>query len=193
MNAATLSVHSSRDFLNILDDLALDPGGTFIAVGRKDCGISAMAWSALTDSGMVKVKDVFGIDADAVTGALHELRKRFPEKPFMVNAPAGDQGHRHLYARGMGRIVSVAKLLEAIAAAHPEWKCTLRVKDHILEENNHIYVAEKGSVKVDDLYSGQLDFDVTIPVLNNLLFSSASVGSVTGIPSERIHMSLMLD
>ena len=28
-------LHSSRDFLNILDDLALDPGGTFIAVGEK--------------------------------------------------------------------------------------------------------------------------------------------------------------
>lgn len=186
-------LHSQRDFLNILDDLALDQGGTFVAVGRKDCGIAAMAWASLTDSGLLRVKDVFGIDADAITGALQQLRLRFPETPVLVNAPAGAQGHRHLYARGMTRIVNARMLLQAMAEANPRWHTSIRLSDHIIPDNNHTFIIDRGQCTIDDSFSGQLAFDVPIHVLNNLIFSSSRVGDVTGMPSERVHMSLMLD
>ncbi len=62
-----------------------------------------------------------------------------------------------------------------------------------MPENSHIYRVESGAVTIDDSYTGHLDLDVTLEVLNRLVFSSPRMGEIIGIPSVRPHLSLMLD
>lgn len=96
--------------------------------------------------------------------------------------------------RGMGRLVNVGMALSIIAGAYPDFKCRLRVSDRLLPEvNSHTYIIEKGECVVDDSYEGHLDFDVTVDVLTDLLFSSEAIGSIVRFPSVRPMISLMLD
>lgn len=183
-------LHSRRDFVNVLDDLALR-GGTFVAVGCEDVPIAAMAW-AVEDGGVVQVNELLGVDEDARTGAMRELRRRFPDRAFRYLAPAGDSGSRHLYARAMGRIVNVADCIRHVAAENAGWHAVLRVHDPILAENNHVYVVEGGECLVYDSYKGALDFDVSVEVLTRIVFSSEAVGQMLSFPSHRGHLSLML-
>ncbi len=184
-------LHSRRDFLNVLDDLAMREGGTFVAVGRADAPIAAMAW-AMDAGSVVQFNELLGVDEDARTGAMRELRRRFPDRAFRYLAPATDCGHRHLYARGMGRIVNVRDCLTRIAAADGSWHSVIRISDPILPENNHVYVVSDGVCRINDSYRGHLDFDVPIHVFTRIVFSSESIADILVFPSQRTHMSLML-
>lgn len=183
-------LHSRRDFLNFLDDLAMRPGGTYVVVGRDDAPVAAMAW-AMTSDDAVHVFEVLGCDADARRAALCELRRIFPDKPFRYLAPASNQSARQLHSRGMGRIVNVEMTLGAIAKANPEWRCSIRVHDRLIAENNHTFVVEDGTVTKNDVDPPRLDFVVDIDVLNRIVFSSPRTGSVLNFPSLRTHISLM--
>lgn len=183
-------LHSRRDFLNFLDDLAMRQDGTFVVVGRNDVPIASMAW-AMTSDDAVHVFEVLGCDADARRAALCELRRRFPDKPFRYLAPASNQSARQLHSRGMGRIVNVEMTLGAIAKANPEWRCSIRVHDRLIAENNHTFVVEGGTVTINDVDPPRLDFVVDIDVLNRIVFSSPRTGSVLNFPSLRTHISLM--
>lgn len=184
-------LHSRRDFLNILDDLSFRPGGTFVAVSRPEAPVAGMAW-AFDRGDFIQVNEILGVDHDARTGALQALRREFPNRQFTVLAPANDHTGRHLYPRGMGRIVNVLRCLEVIAAANPGWRSVIRVTDPLLEQNTGVYLVERGRCgRVND-YAGALDFDIPIDVFTSIVFSSPSVGSIIGFPSERTHISLML-
>lgn len=184
-------IHSRRDFLNIIDDLRHDPQGRFTAMADDNGMICSMAW-AVRYSDMVEVKELLAVDESAAQAALRSLRKSFPNEPFRLLAPAQGQ-HRRLYSRGMGRIVNVELCLQAVAAADSDWRAVMRVTDRLLPENSHTYRCGGGRVTVDDSYSGHLDFDIPVEVLNCLVFSDAAVGDITGFPSRRAHMALMID
>lgn len=185
-------IHSHRDFLNIMDDVNLDADAQFVALSDEDGNVASMAW-ATVGHGQVEVRELLGRDEDARKAAMRALRGRFPDTHFTLLAPA-EPSRRNLFARGMGRIVSVQKLLEACAASHPEWAATIRVSDSIIKENNHIFVVRNGEVFVDDsVMTRKLSLDVDIEVLNRIAFSSPMMGEVIGFPSERPHISLMLD
>lgn len=186
-------IHSRRDFLNVLDDLRFRPGGTFVVVGRDDVEVAGMAW-AVDAGGFVRVNELLGVDDDARTAALQALRKRFPDRQFTVLAPAADNTGRHLYSRGMGRLVDVKRCLDTLADAHPEWSVTIRVTDPLIERNNRIFVVADGHCTADplDAASRRLDFDVTVDVLTRIVFSSPSAGGILGFPTQRTHLSLML-
>lgn len=184
-------LHSHRDFLNILEDNRLD-GGRFVSMRGPSGEVESMAW-AVVGKEMVTVTELLGINHDAREGALAMLRKLLPDLPFKVLAPPLSE-HRHLYSRGMARIVNVGLCLEKIAKAHPEWRCTLRVSDPLLPENDGIYIAGKGEVAVHGLDEKiKPDLDVNITVLTEIVFSSPSIGYVMGVPSERPVISLMLE
>lgn len=185
-------VHTRRDFLNILDDLRMDSDSQFVAMAD-DCGrVVSMAWAVQDVDNVVMVKELFGEDDDARQAALRELRRHFPRRSFRVLAPAGRRSGR-LRCRGMARIVNVGKLLEAVAVGNPGWRSAIRVVDRVMHENNHTYMVEMGSVRVDDCYRGMLDFDVSVEVLCAMTFSDQAMGDILGYPSARPHMSLMLD
>lgn len=183
-------LHSQRDFLNILDDLALRPGGTFVAVGRDDVPVAAMAW-AVDCGDMVQVNDVLGIDDDAHTAALHQIREAFPNRPVRYLAPAADGIRRHLYSRGMGRIVNARLCLELIASTHPRLNTRVRVTDPLLAHNNIDVRLAGGNCADATGEHGNPDFDVTIDVLTRIVFSSEQTGRLLNFPSARTHISLM--
>ncbi len=184
-------IHSHRDFLNIMDDLSFRKGGKFVAVGREGVPVAGMAWAVDRDR-FVQVNELLGIDEDARTAALRALRESFPDRQFTVLAPATDGTGRHLYPRGMGRLVNPLMCLGVLAAANPAWKSAVRVSDPLIDDNNHIFIVGGGSCRIDDGYRGSLDFDVTIEVLTRIVFSSRATGEMLRFPSERTHISLML-
>ncbi len=185
-------IHSHRDFLNIMDDVSLDADARFVALSDEEGNVASMAW-ATVGHGQVEVRELLGRDENARKAAMRALRRRFPDTHFTLLAPA-EPSRRNLFARGMGRIVNVMKLLDVCASAHKEWETVIRVKDSIIPENNHIFVVRNGVVTVNDMIPvRRLALDVDIEVLNRIAFSSPNIGSVIGFPSERPHISLMLD
>ncbi|MCM1483163.1 MAG: GNAT family N-acetyltransferase [Muribaculaceae bacterium] len=186
-------LHSHRDFLNILDDMRMDPDARFVVMTHADSGkIASMAWATATPH-MVTVRELLGADADARTAALRQLREYYPDIPFTVLAPAKDNSGRHLYARGMGRIVNVERCLQAVAEGHPEWHSVIRVKDRLIPDNSHTYTIRDGKAEITDTSTKKPDLDIPVEVLNRLLFSDPWVGNIVEFPSARPHMSLMLD
>ncbi len=183
-------LHSRRDFLNILDDLRFD-GARFVAMADGKGTIKAVG-CASEKEGMVEVKCLMGFSHNDSMAVLHRMRAIWPGKPFRVIGPPLSTG-RKLHARGMCRIINVAMCLEAVAANNPEWESSVRVTDPLLAENNHIYLIRNGEVKIDDNNNGPIGFDVPINVLTSIVFSSESTGAITGFPSQRPEMTLMLD
>lgn len=188
-------LHTRRDFINMLDDLMMHPGGTFVAVGRKDVPVAAMAW-AVEAGGVVQVNELLGIDSDACTAALRALRRRFADKPFRYMASSFDDTHnshsrRRLHPRGMARLVDVEQCFDLLAGAHREWSAVITVSDPLLAVNSHTYRVGQGKCVIDDSYRGTPDLDVTVEVLTKILFSSPDTGSILGFPSQRTHISLM--
>lgn len=183
-------LHSRRDFLNTLDKLAMQPGGTFIAVGGGEEPVAAMAWASLSD-GVVRVHEVLGTDSEWRTAAMNSLRRHFPDTPMRFPAPADTPGHRRLYPCGMARIVNAGLCLDTMARANPQWKCVLRVHDPILTENSRIYTVANGRCVESDHAKGHVDLDVDIDVLTRIIFSSESTGAILGFPSRRTRISLM--
>ncbi len=187
-------LHSHRDFLNILDDLRMDHG-RFVAIADTTGAVVSMAWAVADETepdGMVVVKELLSEDYEAGLAALRGLREHFPGRPFKILASVGD-GSRKLYPRGMGRIVNVKYCLDVIAMANPELRLTVRVYDPILAVNNNTFIVEGGSVRVDPSVDKHLDLDIDISTFTRLVFSSPHIGNIIGLPSERPHISLMLD
>lgn len=185
-------IHSRRDFLNTLDDLRFDDGGTFVVMNDDKGKVASMAW-AVKENGLVVIKDILSVDQEGRQAVLRELRGLFPDLPFMVLAIPEDNIKRHLYSQGMGRVVNVEKLLQITARHHPKTRSHIKVTDPLLPANSHTFTIEEGQCTVTDDYKGPLDLDVSIEVFTDIVFSSPTIGEIMGFPSERPHMSLMLD
>lgn len=189
-------LHSQRDFLNILDDINLDGGHVAVVTDRNAGGdIVAIALGVKRDE-HVLVTDLLADSREAAVAALHNVREAFPEMPFTVPIMPVDDGlesRKKLTPKAMARIVNVGMVLSAIAAAHPKLRLALRVTDHIIPENNAIFLINRGTVAVNNAYPSKLDFDVDVETLTTLIFSSPEIGNITGLPSVRPQISLMLD
>lgn len=187
-------VHTRRDFLNILDDLRISHG-VFTAVARDgESAPAAMAWAAPDDeNSRLIVKELMGIDASAREAALHAVRRHFPDMPVTVLAVPGEGNGRRLTPRGMMRIVNPMMALQAVAASHPDLSLAIRLTDQLMPINSHTYIISGGECTVDDDYTGKTDFDIDANILCRIMFSSAAIGEITGFPSIRPHISLMLD
>lgn len=186
-------LQTKRDFINVLDDLNMRHCGRFVAVGRQDAPLAAMAW-AVDKGDVVQINEVLGLDDDARHGAMQEIRNAFPDRPIRYMAPASEDIRRHLYARGMGRIVNVELCLRLLAEANPTWHSNIRVRDSLLSHNNGIYCIADGACRKVPFIpeSIHLDFDISVEVLNRIVFSAPSTGEILGFPSQRAHLSLML-
>ncbi|MDE5786062.1 MAG: GNAT family N-acetyltransferase [Duncaniella sp.] len=189
-------LHSRDDFRAIIEDNRID-GGDFVIMARddEDLGpqIVSMAWAVKRDDLLV-VKDLMGVDRQARLAALRRLRTLHPDLPFLLYAPPTDSTGGRLMPRGMGRIVNVLKCLRAVAASNKDLHLKIRVTDDFMPAlNSHTYILDRGEVKVDESYSGRLDFDVTVDVLASIVFNSKTIADIIGFPSVRPMISLMLD
>lgn len=189
-------LHSKEDFRNILDDNRIDRGNFVVLVRHDDdLGpvIASMAW-AVVKNDLLVVTDLMGESVDARLAAMRQLRGIHSDLPFLLYGRPTDKTGGRLMPRGMGRIVNVEKCLMAVANANGKIKTKIRVHDPLLSElNSHIYIIEDGICRIDDSFPGRLDFDVSIDVLNRIVFNSAETSDVIGFPSVRPMISLMLD
>lgn len=189
-------IHSQRDFYNILADLQMD-GGDFVVMARDDEDhgheIVSMAWARMSDD-VLLVTDVMGESEDARAAALRQLRGMHGDTPFLLYGRPTDTMGGRLMPRGMGRVVNAGKALEIIAGAYPRFAAKIKVTDKLLPAyNSHTYIVDGGTCMIDDGYRGRLDFDVTVDVFTDILFSSPVTGDILRFPSERPMISLMLD
>lgn len=190
-------LHSRRDFLNILDDNRLDGGAVAVMADDASQGrIVSMAFAVSTGDS-VRVTDVIGETHEARMAALRQIRGSFADMPFKVSTlpcdNSGSASRRPLIPRGMLRIVSVRRCLQAVAAANPCWRCRLRISDPVVADNNHTFIVDSDGVTIDDAFTGDLDFDIPVNVLADIAFSSPRIGEVMSFPSVRPEMTLMLD
>ncbi|MCM1077857.1 MAG: GNAT family N-acetyltransferase [Bacteroides sp.] len=189
-------LHSRRDFYNILADLKSD-GGNFVVMARDDedmgSEIVSMAWGR-RQGDLLLVTDVMGEDADARSAALRQLRCLNGDMPVLLYGHPDDSMGGRLMPRGMGRFVNVGKALSIIAKNNPKFTVNIRVTDDLLPDyNSHTFVVRNGECDIDDEFAGHLDFDVTVDVFADIVFSSADIGSIIRFPSVRPMISLMLD
>lgn len=180
--------HTATDFKNVMRDLSLD-GGQAVAVSSPS-GSSAMAF--VTSGREAVVKALLATDDDAAEAALAVVRNEVGDKPVVVNADPGDR-ISGLQARGMIRIINVEKVLTALAAAFPDLKTTIRVRDDLIEDNNGVYALSSGRCLRTDVQPQKVNLDVNVAVLAQILFSASKVSEIFNIPGARPIMHLMLE
>lgn len=189
--------HTRAQFLTLMDDVRMSGTG-FAAVSRAgSVEPVAMVWAEPeVASDVMRVRELLAEDDDAANAALAALKEQYPQSPLTVlRQPSNSLIGGDFVPRGMARVVNPEAALEAVAEAHPALTLTLRLRDDILPENSGIYKISGGQLYVADaMIAGEApDLDVTPAVLTSLLFSSAPVAEVMGLPGRRPQMSLMLD
>lgn len=93
----------------------------------------------------------------------------------------------------MVRIVNPLAVLQALAAAHPSLRYTVRLTDRLFSENDGYYTISKGNCSHSACSDRRPDLDVDVEVLASVLFSSAGAGEILDLPTSRPYMALMLD
>lgn len=181
-------VHNELDFTNICSDIALDEGYVLTVSDNTDDAIVF----ATTTNEVVTVKDIIASNRTARESVLSELRNRVGNR-MIVTWSAPDERPLMLHPRGMGRIVSVQRILEAIASETSMSEQTIRVHDNIIPENNAIFRIHQGIVERTTSTMRRLSLDVPVDTLAKIIFNSPRVGDVFGLPTYRPYMSLMLD
>ena len=184
-------LHSEKDFANILADLRID-GGSVIAVRSLDDSSQAILFAVKAD-GLLRVKCLMAENRYVAAAALSALCEKHKNTAMEVLAPAALDDRAFLKPYGMMRIVNVQPVLDALASAHPDLKYALKVRDGLLPENDGIYSIRDGICSRPAAFGGLLDLDIDIHTLTSLLFSSKKIASITGLPSHRPYMTLMLD
>ena len=190
--------HTRAQFLTAMDDVKLSATG-FAAIRRADepeGEAVAMAWGRVGElSDDLYVTELIATDSDAANAVIMRLKEQFPDRPITILTPASDQmAGGDLVAAGMARIVNPEPILSALAAANPSLRLRIRLTDPIIEENNAVYTLQGGKLTVQPASdSAAVDLDVDAPTLSALLFSSAPIADVTGLPARRPRMALMLD
>ncbi|MDE6534755.1 MAG: GNAT family N-acetyltransferase [Muribaculaceae bacterium] len=190
--------HTRAQFLTAMEDVRLSATG-FAAVARADDTEGtpvAMAWGRCDElADDLYVTELIAEDSDAANAAIMKLKEQFPDRPVTILSPAADSvDGGNIEPTGMARIVNPEPILSAIAAKNPALKLQIRLSDPIIEENNAIYTLKGGKLTVaPDDNDDPVDLDVDAPILSALLFSSAPIAAITGLPAHRPQMSLMLD
>lgn len=186
--------HTRAQFLTLMDDARLSDYG-FAAVADGNTGkVAAMLWAAPEmASTTMSVRELLAESDDATNAAISALRTHMPDRPLtLLCQPLNGAVGGSLIPGGMARVVNAEAALRAVAENNPRVRLTLRLTDPLLPENTGVYTLADGRLEIGD-QSRPYDLDVTPEVLTAMLFSSTPIAEVTGLPSCRPHMSLMLN
>lgn len=187
--------HTRAQFLTLMEDARLSGCG-FAALRRAGSPEPvAMVWAAPEmASEVMRVRELLADGADAENAVLTALQRKFPGRPLtLLRRPSDSVPGGNLIPGGMLRVLNAEEVLRAVAADNPGLRLSLRLTDALLPENDGCYLLDCGELKVTDRCPSAPDLSVTPAVLASLLFGSAPVAAVTGVPARRPHMSLMLD
>lgn len=187
-------IHSEKDFKNILADLSFESGHSvvFVRSGERHACLFA-SWDNHRDGDTVTVRSLLADDEAIGYAALRELRRQTAERPITVWCPPLSGDKAHLRVRGMVRIVHAHKVLEALAAAHPSLRYTIRLHDNLIPDNNGFYTIAGGLCTYKATSEVRPDLEVTVSVLSSILFSSEKIGNIFLLPTRRPYIALMLD
>ncbi|MCM1517075.1 MAG: GNAT family N-acetyltransferase [Pseudoflavonifractor sp.] len=181
--------HDATDFRHILDDNRLD-GGTAVAIMRDDEPVG-IAFTAIHDGECV-VTDILAADNDAREATLAAVRRHYEGIAITVLA-VPDTETEITAPRGMIRIVNARECLSAIAAIHNSLRCTIRLSDPIISENNNIFTLDDGLCKIVETDNIDINYDINIETLTSIVFGDDTTEKILDFPTERPFMSLMLD
>lgn len=181
-------IHSAEDYRNIVRDIELD-GGRIVAVSGPD-GEAAMAF--VSPGSEATVKALMSTSERAADSVMALVRAEVGEKSVVVwGVPSGRRAA--LRSRGMARIVDADRVLSAIAASDSGIDQVIRVYDPLIPTNTGIYMLRGGECRRTDSTMRRITLDVGIDVLTRIVFSSAEIASVFGLPGGRPLLPLMLD
>lgn len=182
--------HSRHDFEQVLCEMQID-GGAVAAVAGPN-GSQAMAFATVDD--IATVRALLTTDTIAAEAALGVLRAKIGERPMVVWSEPGCKVSG-LLARGMIRIVNVAKVLETVAATNPRIAMAIRVHDSIVESNNAVFRLNHGQCLTEPYEANTkgVELNVRVDVLAMVLFSAPCVASAFDLPGCRPRMVLMFD
>lgn len=184
-------LHSRQNFENALTDNALD-GGAVISIADRETGAPAAMLFATIGEHAAVVREILAVSEAATDSILHLLRQRIGERMIIVWTAPSDNPSL-LRSRGMGRIVSVEKLLEAIASQYPSTDQVIRVRDRVLSDNDGVFIIHGGHVEHVSSTMRRITLDVGIDTLAKIIFNSKRIGDTFSLPTFRPSMSLMLD
>ena len=184
-------LHSESNFQNALTDNALDNGEVISIANRETDEPVAMLFATVGEHAAV-VREILSTSEAATDSILHILRRRIGERMIIVWSSPSDNPQT-LRSRGMGRIVSVEKLLGAIAEQYPDTDQVIRVRDRLLSDNNAIFIVHNGQVERTSSTIRKITLDVQIDTLAKIIFNSKRIGDTFSLPTFRPGMSLMLE
>lgn len=182
-------LHSELQYRQLKEDLAMSGGGVKAVA---DCNKGDYAVAAyVTDGGELRVRQLLFTSPEAKESVLAAVRTNLPEMPVVIEAMPSENPVMP-EARGMIRLLNPEKAFEALAVAHPDVKCLIRLTDPLIKENEGNYSISGGHCrKVKD--NRRPDIDVDIRTMSLILFSDKKIGSVFDLPTSRAFMALMLD
>lgn len=189
--APSTVVHSERDYVNIIWDIAHD-NGTVKAVADTASGETAAMAFAVAGREEITVKELLAVNDEARETVLAEVRSAMPELPMVVCAPPADRGVT-LSPRGMIRIIDAHQVLRVLAEQNPRTEQVIRIHDDRIPENNGVYIVRDGRCEKTDHTIRHLTLDTDISTLAGILFSAPKIGDIFGLPSCHPMMQLMLD
>ncbi|MDE6703426.1 MAG: GNAT family N-acetyltransferase [Muribaculaceae bacterium] len=184
-------LHSEQNFENVIMDNQLDRGAVISIADRATAAPAAMLFATIGEHAAV-VREILTVSEAATDSILHLLRQRIGERMIIVRTAPSDN-LLMLRSNGMGRIVSVEKLLEAIASQYPATDQVIRVRDRVLPDNNAIFIIHNGKVERVSSTMRRVTLDVGIDTLAKIIFNSKRIGETFSLPTFRPSMSLMLD
>lgn len=166
-----------------------------------DCGsghITAMAWAVPEeDSPTVRIIDILSTSEDSRRAVLQLIRANYPDRPITIaDTPPDDSSAGTDSACDGTRDRGHTSFRDNGPPATRSLKSLIRVTDPIIAATNaYSGINGDGTVTVEphDSPHDHLDLDVDISVLCRLIFSSKAIGAITGLPSSRPVMTLMLD
>lgn len=187
-------IHSETDYRRIIKDLSFESGRS-VAFVRGEGGYACLfaSWDASRDDATVTVRSLLADSESLAMGALGVLRAEVGERPFTVLRPPLSGEKAHLRVKGMARMVDPLQVLSAMAASKPTLRTTIRISDHLFEENSGYYIISDGKCRRSETAEGYVDLDVPVDVLTSILFSSEKTGEIFGLPTRRPYMAMMLD
>lgn len=181
--------HTREDFGIILQDLHMSGGKLLVAYGDHE-KIDGMAFT-LSEGDKGVILELLFASENVRQALLAATALQWNVARVECKTPAYGENRS---SRGMARVIDAERLLALYAARYPHKSFTIRVTDPVLVGNTGIFSIKNAACC--RLLSGDVDFDVDIPLLTRLLLGHR-IGELSGdfslFESQDAFMSLMLD
>lgn len=178
---------SDTDFSLLCEQLRLDDGSVISASDPSGAAMLFAGRCPEDGTEPVTVHGLYSTSPEASEAVLAALKADCaPRSSVTVRTDAEGAPRARLRSATMLRILDAARVLGALAAARPELRLRIRLRDAIIPSNNALFLINRGLVERVDDSSRRPDLDVSVETLCSILFSEPRIGDVFDIPSRRL-------